>query len=66
MRKFDWSGLMAVGLRRLRLQPAEFWQLTPAELLSLTGMGAVEAPLGRARLEELARKFPDKAEATNG
>ena len=65
MRRIDWPGLMAAGLRTLRLRPAEFWQLTPVELLTMAGLAAAEAPLGRARLEELARQFPDK-DAKNG
>lgn len=66
MRRLDWPGLMTVGLRTLRLRPAEFWALTPAELLTMVGIAASEAPLGRARLEELARRFPDAHGVTNG
>ncbi|GKY88733.1 rcc01693 family protein [Sinisalibacter aestuarii] len=57
--RFDWAGLMRLGLRGLGLKPAEFWALTPAELLVLLGRDGAESPLGRARLEELARAFPD-------
>lgn len=56
----DWPGLMRVGLHELRLSPAEFWKLTPAELLLIMGAEGREAPLGRSRLEELAALFPDK------
>ena len=56
----DWPGLMRVGLRGLGLRPAEFWALTPAELLILLGADqGADGPLGRARLEELAAQFPD-------
>jgi uncharacterized phage protein (TIGR02216 family) len=59
--KFDWAGLMRLGLRGLGLKPAEFWALTPAELMVMLGKdGGGGAPLGRARLEELARAFPDR------
>lgn len=57
--KIDWPGLMRLGLRGLGLKPAEFWALTPAELMVMLGRDGGEAPLGRARLEELARAFPD-------
>lgn len=57
--RFDWPGLMRAGMLGLRLKPDEFWALTPAELLMLLGHGAGPAPMARARLEELARAFPD-------
>ena len=56
----DWHGLLRVGLHDLRLSPEAFWTLTPAELLVMLGAEAREAPLGRARLEELAARFPDE------
>lgn len=56
----DWAGLMRAGLRGLGLKPAEFWALTPAELMLMLGMGAAEAPMARARLAELAAAYPDK------
>ncbi|GAB4283432.1 MAG: phage tail assembly chaperone [Roseovarius sp.] len=59
MSAIDWPALMRAGMRGLGLRPAEFWALTPAELeLMLGGRGGV-APLGRARLGELMRAFPD-------
>jgi uncharacterized phage protein (TIGR02216 family) len=57
--RFDWAGLMRHGLRGLGLRPAEFWALTPVELMVLLGRDGSEAPLGRARLAELAQAFPD-------
>jgi len=62
MSGFDWPDLMRAGMRGLGLQPAQFWQLTPAELLLMLGEGATDAPMGRARLEELAKVYPDKME----
>lgn len=59
MRGLDWPGLMRAGLRGLALTPAEFWRLTPVELLVMLGLEAGPAPITRARLEELARAFPD-------
>ena len=44
---------------RLGLRPREFWKLTPSELAFLLGKTDTDAPLSRARLEELAAAFPD-------
>jgi uncharacterized phage protein (TIGR02216 family) len=52
---------MRLGLVELRLPPEVFWQLTPAELLFLAGYDAQSADvLGRAGLEALMARFPDK------
>lgn len=59
MSAIDWAGLMKVGLHGLRLTPDAFWRLTPAELRVMLGADASAAPLTRARLDELARAFPD-------
>ena len=59
MSEFDWPGLIRAGLQGLRLQPRDFWALTPAELLLMLGMTASNLSLGRARLEELAERYPD-------
>ncbi len=55
----DWPGLMQAGLHLLRLRPAEFWALTPAELQIMLGADAAKAPLGRLQLDALLRDFPD-------
>lgn len=57
---FDWPALMRSGLRGLGLLPRDFWALTPAELLMMLGTPAGSAPMGRARLDELSRAFPDQ------
>lgn len=57
--RFDWPALMRLGLRGLRLPPEVFWALSPAELMVMLGKEGGAAPLGRSRLEELARAFPD-------
>lgn len=59
MTGFDWGALMQAGIRGLGLRPAEFWGLTPAELMLMLGAVGGPAPMSRARLEELARAFPD-------
>ena len=56
----DWAGLMRRGLCELKLTPAQFWALTPVELLVMLGLEGVEAPFTRARLAELAAAFPDE------
>ncbi len=62
MTQFDWPALMRAGITGLRLKPAEFWALSPAELALMLGSGGGPAPLSRARLQELARAFPDEQE----
>lgn len=59
MAGFDWPALMRAGIRGLGLRPEEFWRLTPAELMIMLGGDAGGAPLSRARLDELARAYPD-------
>lgn len=57
---FDWPGLMRAGMLGLKLTPGQFWALTPAELLLMLGLDGARPPMARARLEELARAYPDK------
>jgi uncharacterized phage protein (TIGR02216 family) len=64
MSGLDWPGLMRAGIRGLGLRPAEFWQLSPAELALMLGEAAGAAPLTRARLHELAERWPDLAKGT--
>lgn len=59
MSAIDWPVLMQAGLRGLGLRPAEFWALTPAELMVMLGRGGAAAPLARSRLEEMLRQWPD-------
>ena len=58
MTGFDWPALMQAGIKGLGLRPHEFWALTPAELVWLLGQGDGQAPLTRARLQELEQAFP--------
>ncbi|WP_120500963.1 rcc01693 family protein [Roseovarius sp. EL26] len=62
MAGFDWPVLMQAGLRGLRLSPAEFWALTPAELQLMLGAGDGAAPLRRAGLDALLQRYPDREE----
>ena len=58
---FDWPQLMALGLHRLRLTPAVFWNLTPVELTIMAGGLPGRAPVvTRGRLAELCAAFPDE------
>jgi uncharacterized phage protein (TIGR02216 family) len=59
--RFDWPGLMRLGLRGLGLTPARFWALTPVELMVMLGQAGGSAALTRARLETLAARYPDRA-----
>jgi len=65
MSGIDWPGLMRAGLRGLGLKPEEFWRLTPVELMLMLGRDGGDAPLSRARLDELARAYPDTDEGTS-
>lgn len=68
-RGIDWPGLMRAGLHGLGLKPWEFWALTPAELALMLGIdpgGAGGAGMSRARLDELAARFPDTLKQTKG
>ncbi|HHB80884.1 MAG TPA: phage tail assembly chaperone [Aliiroseovarius sp.] len=62
---FDWPALMRLGLVGLGLSPAEFWALTPSELVLKLGLDNAQAPMGRARLQELAQAFPDHVSGLN-
>ena len=57
---FDWPGLMRAGLHGLGLRPAEFWALTPVELMVMLGREPSAGRFTRARLESLFRRFPDQ------
>jgi len=62
--RFDWAALMQAGIRGLGLRPAEFWALTPAELLLMLGRSEGTRPLARARLEALMQRYPDAGKGT--
>ena len=59
MAGFDWPALIRAGVHQLGLKPSEFWALTPAELKLMLGRHAGPAPIDRARLDDLIRRFPD-------
>jgi uncharacterized phage protein (TIGR02216 family) len=53
---------MRLGLVELRLTPEVFWDLTPAELMLVAGVGTGRAAMTRAGLEALLARFPDRRE----
>lgn len=59
MTAIDWPALMRAGLRGLRLPPAEFWALSPAELMLMLGLEEGGSAMVRSRLDELSRVYPD-------
>lgn len=62
----DWPGLIRAGLCGLRLRPAEFWALTPAELMLMLGLDdGGRAPMVRDRLDDLIRAFPDDVKGSD-
>ncbi len=61
----DWAALLRAGLHGLRLAPADFWTLTPVELMLMLGADKAGAPMGRTRLDELARAYPDRAKGAS-
>jgi uncharacterized phage protein (TIGR02216 family) len=58
--RLDFPALLRLGLRDLHLHPRDFWALTPAELMLMAGLDTALVPLSRARLAELAARFPDR------
>lgn len=56
---------MTAGLGLLRLAPDTFWKMTPRELERALAplRGPVSGPPGRADLDRLMRRFPDRLSA---
>jgi len=59
MSGFDWPALMRAGIGDMGLKPNEFWALSPAEFLLMSGVGAGPTPMGRDGLAALLARFPD-------
>lgn len=60
MQRIDWARLLGVGLTRLALKPAEFWALTPAELMLMLGPVQGARPLDSTGLDTLLAAYPDQ------
>lgn len=59
MAQVKWASLMFAAIGGLGLRPADFWALTPAELMLMLGDGPADTPMNRSRLEDLITAFPD-------
>ncbi len=55
----EWDALMRLGLAQLRLQPRQFWRLTPYELQVMAGLDDRLLPMSRGQLSDLERAYPD-------
>ncbi|MCF6305004.1 MAG: phage tail assembly chaperone [Rhodobacteraceae bacterium] len=59
--QFKWVELMRLGMLHLQLSPDQFWALTPAELVVMSGADAkAAAVLTRSGLDALMVQYPDK------
>lgn len=59
MSQFDWPAIKRVAIGDMGLKPHEFWALTPAEFLIMSGLSGGPKPMGRAGLSALLARFPD-------
>lgn len=66
MKRIAWARLMRVGLGRMGLAPAVFWDLTPAEFMLMAGIGEAPGALGREGLDALIARFPDAGAEGSG
>lgn len=66
MNGIAWPALMRAGLRDLGLRPAEFWALTPAELMVMLGRDRDSGPMDRAGFDALRAAFPDERREKRG
>ncbi len=60
IKPFPWDEAIGFGLGVLRLSPQDFWAMTPRELaLAIRAVTGAAAPLQRADLSDLMKRFPD-------
>ncbi len=59
MKRIAWAKLMQLGLGRMGLTPAIFWDLTPAEFMLMAGIGESAGAMSRDGLDALLARFPD-------
>ena len=64
MTTINWPEIMRAGLHGLGLRPAEFWALTPAELMMMLGKGGDTSAMTRSGLDRLIAAFPDDEKGT--
>jgi uncharacterized phage protein (TIGR02216 family) len=61
MQPFPWKEAIGFGLGVLKLSPEQFWRMTPRELsLALQAARGRGAPLDRASLQDLMKRYPDE------
>ena len=60
MQPFPWKQAIGFGLGVLRLPPEQFWRMTPRELAyAIEAVSGRSAPLDRAALAQLMKRYPD-------
>lgn len=62
MTRIAWAKLMRLGLGRMGLAPAVFWDLTPAEFMMMAGIDETPGAMTRQGLDALVARFPDRQE----
>ena len=60
MPPFPWKAAIGFGLGVLKLAPEQFWRMTPRELACAIEAVRGGAPLSRARLDALMKRYPDE------
>lgn len=61
MQPFPWKQTIGFGLGVLKLPPEQFWRMTPRELAyAIEVVTGRTAPLGRAGLAALMKRYPDE------
>jgi uncharacterized phage protein (TIGR02216 family) len=61
MQPFPWKQAIGFGLGVLKLAPDAFWRMTPRELAcAIEAAGGHGAPLERADLEAMMKRYPDE------
>ncbi len=61
MPQINWAALLRAAVQGGRMQPTDFWSLTPVELMMILGREQAQ-PLQRAGLDALLKAFPDMEE----
>lgn len=59
-----WAAMHRAGLGTLKLTPAQFWSLTPHDLLVMLGLDGAGGLMTRDRLATLMAAFPDDEKET--